>query len=448
MRDGPRTIVRLRDWLRHQAQTKPHAPALIYRGTTTTYNELEARAQASARRLWALGVRATDRVATTLAPGVEFAALMHACSKLGAVVVPLNTRLTAAERRWQVEDCGARVVVAEPLSGPEAGCELRETHDRGDCLALMYTSGTTSRPRQVCLSYQNFLASAEASASNIGVVSDDRWLCVLPVFHIGGLSIFVRSCIYGTAAIVHESFEAEAVARSLQDGEATLVSVVATMLRRLADCGLEQAPRLRAALVGGGPVPTDLLEWAHARGLPICQTYGLTETCSQVATLDPAQAHRYHGAAGRPLSGAEIAISTEGEILVRGPMVAAGALSADGWCHTGDRGRLDAEGMLWVEGRIADTIVTGGENVAAVEVEDALTAHPAVREAAVVGMADQYWGQAVTAFLVCDREVTDRELGDHCRARLAAFKVPKAFHRTDALPRNAGGKLLRRLLVA
>lgn len=405
-----------------------------------SYEELDAAASRTARRLAA---GPGDRVATTLPPGIEFAELLHALPRLGATLVPINTRLTAAERRWQLEDSGARLVIDEPPDGPERDVELRTGVDPDGIHSIIYTSGTTARPKPVALTNLNFRASALASARNLGVEPDDRWLCVLPLFHVGGLSILLRSAVYGTAAVVHERFDEDAVAESLESGEATLVSVVATMLRRLRARGLREAPALRAALVGGGPVPRDLLDWANEHGLPLLQTYGMTETASQIATLSAAEAVTKVGSAGRPLEGVELDTTAEGEILVRGPMVAPSARGEDGWLHTGDRGRVDADGFLYVEGRIKDTIVTGGENVAAAEVEEALLAHDSVLDAAVVGAPDPEWGEVVAAYVVVANRVGDEELVAHCRARLAGYKVPRAIHRRDELPRNAAGKLLK-----
>jgi O-succinylbenzoic acid--CoA ligase len=256
----------------------------------------------------------------------------------------------------------------------------------------------------------------------------------MPLFHVGGLSILTRSAIYGTEAIVHDGFDVDDVQSALNDERITLVSLVATQLRRLLDAGLDHPPALRAALIGGGPVPRDLLERAAQHGIPATPTYGMTETCSQIWT-------------GQPLPGVEIRASEDGELLVRGPMVAPGAIADDGWLHTGDRGSIDADGTLHVEGRIADTIVTGGENVSATEVEEALLAHPAVRDAAVVGRADPEWGEAVVAFVVADG-ATDDDLLSHCRERLAGYKVPKAIRRIGQIPRNAAGKVVRGRLPA
>ncbi|GAC1324475.1 MAG: o-succinylbenzoate--CoA ligase [Thermoleophilaceae bacterium] len=411
-------------------------------GHSITYRELERGASLVSRRLAARGIIPGDRVATTLPPGVAFVELLHALPRLGAALVPINTRLGAAERAWQLRDCGARLVVDEPLEGTEAEVARRPEIDPGATQTAIYTSGTTATPKRVELTYANHAASAFASAWNIGVAPDDRWLCVLPLFHVGGLAILLRSAIYGTTALLHDGFDAAAVAESLSGGEATVASLVPTMLRRLRAAGLESAPALRAALVGGGPVPRDLLEWGAGRGLPLLQTYGMTETASQIATLGAGEALDKLGSAGRMLPGASVAISGEGEILVRGPMVSRAALAGDGWLHTGDLGRLDADGFLYVEGRRGDTIVSGGENVAAAEVEEALLAHPGVEDAAVAGRPDPEWGEVVTAFVVAPG-VSDAELTRHCRARIAGYKLPRRIVRVPSIPRTASGKVLK-----
>ncbi|HEX8648921.1 MAG TPA: AMP-binding protein [Thermoleophilaceae bacterium] len=299
---------------------------------------------------------------------------------------------------------------------------------------IIFTSGTTGTPKPVALTAANHEASAIASAWNLGVAPEDRWLCCLPLWHVGGLAILHRSAIYGTTAVLHDGFDVAAVREEIESGAVTAVSLVATMLRRLIDAGLREWPALRFALVGGGPVPRDLLDWADDRGFPLVPTYGMTETASQVVTGQ------------RPLLGVDLRVGEGGEILVRGPMVAPGAAGADGWLRTGDRGRLDSEGRLFVEGRLDDVIVTGGENVAAAEVEEALLSHPAVADAAVAGRPDPEWGEAITAYVVLRGEASDAELLAHCRARLPGFKVPKAVERRDELPRNAAGKLVRRSL--
>jgi O-succinylbenzoic acid--CoA ligase len=378
----------------------------------------------------------------TLPAGIEFGELLHATGKLGAVFVPLDPRAPDAELRWQLEDCAARVLVDEPLSGDEKGVELRSRTDPDATHSIIYTSGTTGQGRGIALSHANHDASAHGSAHNLGVDPDDRWLCPLPLFHVGGLAVLLRSAVNRTTAVLHPAFDAGAVAAALAAGEATLTSLVPTMLSRLRDAGLESAPGLRAILLGGGPATRELLEWAAEHELPAVLSYGMTETASQVVSCPPDQALERLGQ-GRPFPGVDLEIGADAEILVRGPMVARGALSADGWLHTGDRGTLDADGWLTVEGRIKDTIVSGGENVSPLEIEGVLARHPAVEDVAVAGVADPDWGEAVTAFVVLGGDATAAELTEHCRAELAPYKVPKRIEQVGGIPRNAGGKILR-----
>jgi O-succinylbenzoic acid--CoA ligase len=314
--------------------------------------------------------------------------------------------------------------------------------------------------------------SATASALNLGLHDDDRWLAVLPLFHVGGLSILLRGAIYGIPVLLHERFDPAAALAALADDRATIASLVAVMLQRMIETGGE-APwpaHFRCALLGGGPAPRPLLEACAARGVPVAQTYGLTETASQVATLAPADALRKLGSAGQPLLPLELRVLTTdgreaepgevGEICVRGPMVTSGyhgrpdataEAIRDGWLHTGDLGALDEEGYLYVADRRSDLIISGGENIYPAEVEAVLMAHPAVSEAGVVGAPEARWGQVPLAFVVLRPEVPvppEVELIAFCRARLAAYKVPRAIRVVPSLPRTASGKLRRAELRA
>lgn len=437
-------------WLTEAARAGSERTALRdAAGGALSYGDLHERA----RRLAGPLIAATpDRglVLLELEPGIEHAVAMHAAILAGRPFQTLRPGLPAREREAALSAGGPSLVVDRAWLGRPPQGELGPEAsagpiDPGSTLSRVLTSGTGGKPRAVDLSYANHRAAAAASAANLGVEDDDVWLCCLPVDHVGGLSILIRSLLYRTAALVHERFEADRVAAAL-DGKATLVSLVPTQLRRLLEMGADlSAPR--AVLVGGGPASQDLLADARARGARLATTYGLTEACSQVATLAVEDAARGRGSAGRPLPGVEVRIAGE-EILVRGANVARGALAADGWLHTGDRGRLDEEGFLWVEGRIDDLIVSGGENVRPEEVEAVLSAHPAVREAAVFGRDDPEWGQAVTAAVVLRAGATAdaEELVAHCRGRLAPFKVPKSIEPVDALPRTSSGKLQRRRL--
>ncbi len=422
-------------WLVRTASMHPERPALVDRGTEITYAELLDRARAAAAGLHERGVRPGDRVALALPTGADFVSGVHGCWFAGAVPMPVDLRLTAEERAARAD--GAAIVLDRLESGhsgpdPNAALALESV------AAVMHTSGTTGAPRRVELTFGNWLSSALGSAVALGLDPAERWLCPMPLVHVGGLSIPVRSAIYGTTAVLHDGFETERVLRALLDPgqRITLVSLVPTMLGRLLEAGLREPPTLRWALLGGGPIPDTLLERAHDAGVSVAPTYGMTEACSQIATH------------GWPLLGAELSLASDGELIVRGPSVAPGTLSADGWLHTGDLGRFDESGRLVLTGRKSDMIITGGENVAPTEVEAVLLAHPAVADAAVHGRSDPEWGEAVVATVVA-REgaaVAEHELRTFCAGRLAPYQVPKAMRFAAELPRTPSGKLLRRQL--
>jgi o-succinylbenzoate---CoA ligase len=410
----------LEDWLASAARERPEHPAVIAGGAALTYRELDERADRVARRLAAAGVAAGDRVRVTHRPGIDFAELLHATPRLGAIFEPHPP--------------------GEPpdpsLDGPESDVALRREVDPGAVHTVIHTSGTTGEPKPVELTFANHAASAAASADALGTQPDDRWLSPLPLHHVGGLAVLIRCAIARTTAVLHERFDVERVKAVLEAGEVTLASLVPTMLVRLRDAGLSATPGLRAIALGGGPIPAGLLDWAAEAGIPVVPVYGMTETSSQIVAGSP----------GRPLHGVELRIAADGEILVRGPMVAAGSLGADGWLHTGDLGRLDGGGRLHVEGRLKDLIVTGGENVAPLEVEQVLLAHPAVADAAVAGRPDPEWGEAITAFVVLRGPAVPEALRAWCRERLEPHKVPKRVEVVGALPRNPAGKLVRERL--
>lgn len=453
----------LPDWLGSRAVTIPDRIALVADSREWTFAELDAEADRTARKLAFLGVGEGDRVATLIDGGSSAAILPHATLRLGAILVPLNTRLTPGELDWQIDDIEPRIVIRDEgmlTTAGEKATELRRTHPLDSVVAVIYTSGTTGHPKGAMLTVGNFWWSAVGSALNLGVRPDDRWLACLPLFHVGGLSILFRSAIYGTTAVVHDRFDARAVNRAIDEEDVSIVSVVAVMLERMLDARPEEPypSTLRCVLLGGGPASRSLLERCASLQVPVVQTYGLTETCSQVATISPADAIRKPGSSGKAIYPNEIRVSDSGEILARGPVVMAGyagrpretaAVMENGWLHTGDTGTMDQDGFLYVLDRRDDLIVTGGENVYPAEVEAVLASHPSVAEAGVIGMTDATWGQHVVAIVRPNESAgTDADaLRAHCAARLGGFKIPRQFHFVmNALPRTASGKLKRSAL--
>ncbi|MEA2297167.1 MAG: o-succinylbenzoate---CoA ligase [Solirubrobacteraceae bacterium] len=420
--------MRVASWLERAAAAHPERRALETPAGSLTYAELAAAAR--------VDLPAGRRVAIALPPGLDFAVALHACLGSGALAVPVDLRLTAPERAAVC--AGAARVIDRPLEKASTAAPAGVGHDLQAPAVVILTSGTTGPPREVVLTYGNLLWSALGSATAIGLDPAERWLCTLPAAHVGGLSILVRSAIYATTAVVHPGFDAPTVLAALMDGAITVVSLVPTTLARLLDAGLRDPPCLRCALIGGAPLAPALAERALAAGVPVSQTYGLTEACSQVTTQRPGDGRPD---AGPPLFCTRVRIQA-GEIQVAGPTL---ATAAGEWLATGDLGEL-VDGRLRITGRRADTILSGGENIAPTEIEAVLGEHPQVAEAAALGVPDREWGEAVWALVVVRAETPSLdpdELRRHCRGRLAAFKVPKEFVFVASLPRTRSGKLVR-----
>lgn len=470
-----------RPWLLERAVARPTGTALVFEGRPIPWSELASEAEVLALRLASLGVGRGDRVAVRMATHPRLVALLHACQRLGAALVPLNLRLTATETTRLVEHCEPRVFlvdeagrvahlhvpILDALDDLDSVPVARHHHlpnrlELAEPLAIVYTSGTTGAPKGVVLTNANHAAAALASRERLGHGPDDAWLATLPLYHVGGLAILTRSVLEGSRVLLEDGFDAGRVAQAIRDGSATMVSLVPTMLARVLDT-LEgpPSPQLRCVLVGGAALPVVLAQRAVDAGLPIAPTYGLTEACSQVCTSAPAGEEAPSGVVGSSLPGVEIRIEAPdedgiGEILVRGNNVMLGyfrneaataAVLQGQWLRTGDLGSLDDEGRLRPACRRHDLIVTGGENVAPPEVEAVLAEHSGVEECAVFGVEDAEWGQRVVALVVA-REVTPTPsaLTSWCRERLAAYKTPREIRFVEALVHNATGKVDRTAL--
>ena len=374
-------------WLERAAALHPNRTAVEAPDGSVTYGELLDRA----RRVALDG----DVVPIAAQPGLDFVVTLHACLLAGRAAMPVDLRLTEHERAPVPTSVGEAVAL------------------------VVHTSGTTGEPRPVELTYGSILAQALGTADALGLTDDERWLCPLPLSHVGGLMVLLRSAIYATTAVIGPP----------DREDVTLASLVPTQLARVLD------RPAKTVLLGGAPADPTLLQRAKEAGWPVAPSYGLTEACSSVTIGDIGDTET----CGRAIPGVTVSIAPDGEILVDGPTV-------NGTLRTGDLGRLD-EGRLVVIGRKADTIISGGENVAPAEVEAVLLEHPAVEDAGVFARAHPEWGEAVTARVVLRSHATEVELREFVGLRLARFKVPKTIEIADALPRTPSGKLLRRELV-
>ncbi len=338
-------------------------------------------------------------------------------------------------------DTGDPVLVTRPGEQPGAVPRPPDAH------TLVPTSGTSGAPRVVVLTRANVAAAVAASARRLGTTADDRWLLVLPLHHVGGLSVLWRTMAAGGSIVLHDRFDAARVAAALRGGTATIASLVPTMLHRVLAADPGPYPPAKV-LLGGAAAPASLVLRGLDAGLAVLPTYGLTEACSQVATVVPGEEQASLGTAGPPLDGLDVTIAAGGHIAVAGPQVSpgyAGEAPHAGPLVTGDFGRFDAAGRLVVLGRADDVIVTGGEKVWPQHVEDVLRGCPGVEDVAVVGSPDEEWGQQVVAVVVGRAQPPDLE--SWARERLAPHEVPKAWRRVARLPRNPLGKLDRSLLT-
>ncbi|HEX9727042.1 MAG TPA: class I adenylate-forming enzyme family protein [Gemmatimonadales bacterium] len=462
----------LRDPLSDAVQRDPSATALEAEGRVWSYGELDERVRAFATQLGEAGAQRGDRIAMLLPVGPESVVAAHAAWRSGAVLVPMHDAWPGPEIARCLAALPTNIIVAIPGDDRIAGtASLLPAVDRparalptvgprsvspDDPCTIIWTSGTTGRPRGVELTWGNMWASATAIASRLGLRPTDRWYAALPVAHIGGLALVFRAASVGASVMV-EGFDAGSLARSIDAGRISHASLVPTMLQRLLDARADRPvpDSLRLLLVGGAETPRPLLERAIAGGYPIATTYGLTECTSQVATATPDLVRRKPGTVGPPLDGVEIRIGDDGAIAVSGPTlmrryVGGTAIPRDGWFATADLGRVDADGDLWITGRRDARIITGGVTVDPAEIEQALLRYPGLRDACVVGVEDPEWGESVAAAVVFQPGITldTDDVAAHCRTTLAAAKCPRRWVVTDVIPRNANGKVERNTVAA
>jgi fatty-acyl-CoA synthase len=463
-------------WIERHAARAPAGVALRFEGRTITYRDLAARIARLAAELAARGVAAGERVALMSTNDPDYPALLFACARLGAMLVPLNWRLAPAEIAQILGDAEPKLTVCErALTGLLAGRDALFLDEFEGCdgdvapaggpsspVLLVYTSGTTGRAKGAVLTQEALAWNAVNSQHMHDMTAADRVLTFLPMFHVGGLNIQTLPALaLGAEVVLMRRFEPGEALAAIAREKPTLSLVVPAVMKAMIEhphwAGTDLSS-LRMVGAGSSIVPVDLIRAFHARGLPVAQVYGATETGPIAIYQKRSDAMANEGSVGQPALHCEVRIE-DGEILVKGPNVATGYWRnpeatresfAGGWFRTGDLGRVDANGNWWVVERKKDMIISGGENVYPAEVEAALSACEGVADCAVVAGPDARWGEVPVAFVVVrsGAAVDEAALRRHLDGRLARFKWPKAFRFCEALPRNAMGKVQRFALRA
>lgn len=462
------------NWLLKQAATQPNQIAIDDGNERLSFAELKKQVEVLVGKIDHLnpGSRVGILATNTLMSYKLSLAIM--CS--GRTIVWLNWRLAGEELERQIKDSGLQLCLVENslwrsgMTDPfkSYSAFLITSADPGELIpvfksnwvaSIMYTSGTTGRPKGVLQTFGNHFYSAVSSALNLGLSSADKWLCVAPIFHISGFSIIMRGLIYGMTVRLVEKFRAEELERILANETVTIMSVVPFMLKKLIQqqnkTNTHYNSAFRCMLLGGGTIDRETLEACLQRSIPVVQCYGMTETCSQIVALRSADALLKLGSVGQPLFSTQLKLSKDGEILLKTPALTPGYLNLpdklpskmiDGWYRTGDIGYLDKEGYLYIDGRADEMLISGGENIFPQEVEQIYQRYPQINEVAVVGQNDSVWGQVPVAFVVSDRRLSPTKLMNYGYEHLARYKVPQHYIFVSELPKNASGKIRRFML--
>ncbi|MGY1603549.1 acyl-CoA synthetase [Geodermatophilus sp. SYSU D00815] len=490
----------LGSWPERRLRISPERDAIWFEGRTTSHAQFAERVRRTAGALAGLGVRRGDRVAWTGGNHPSALETLYACGQLGAIWVPVNARLTAPEARYVLEHSGAGVVVhgrdhgwladalrdvvptwvasEPPADGGTASLPYEELlaaaapEPRDEPVSLddpclvMYTSGTTGRPKGAVLTHGNMTWNATNQLLGFDFTQTERTLALAPLFHIGGLNGTVNpTLLRGGCAVVVRRFDPAETLRVIEEQRVNSFFAVPTMLdamARLPEFRTRDLSALRTIGAAGAPLPLPTLRTWLDRGVTMQQAYGMTEAAPGCTVLDSADAERKVGSAGKPVfftdvrvvrpDGTDVDVDEVGEVVVQGPNVMAGywqepertaEVFVDGWYRTGDAGSFDDEGFLYIRDRYKDMIISGGENIYPAEVESALLELPGVVEAAVIGVPDEKWGEVGLAVLVVtpDHERDPEAVRTALRERLAGFKVPRLVEFADELPKTATGKI-------
>ncbi|RJP68103.1 MAG: o-succinylbenzoate--CoA ligase [Ignavibacteriales bacterium] len=457
-----------------------HHPAFISNERTIYYDELDSIISGISSALLRHGVIESGKVAILAEPCIDYLLLLMATWKINAVPIPLNIRLSQNELKtllkhsgtshvlvdekndWLIEKNNTVKIINFPFDtmGTENTNESTLRYDK--TALIMYTSGSTGLPKGVLHSFNNFINSALSSHSAFSFTQDDKWLLSLPVYHIGGLMILIRTLLFGSTLIIPSSLKTEDLAHSIKNFRPTLASLVSTSLLRLMETNVKPEEQLRYTFLGGGPSSKDLIFNANDAGWKIVKVYGSTETTSMITAFDTATYPDKIESSGKALLGNNIVIVDEqnkilppgkiGEIAVTGKSIAKGFLYndelsyssfRDNYFLTGDFGYIDDDGFLFVESRNTDFIISGGENLNLKEVEKQILHHPMINEACTFGLPDNTWGMILAAAIVLKENIqlNEKDVTDYLRQHLASFKIPKKIIFLKYLPKTELGKI-------
>jgi fatty-acyl-CoA synthase len=493
-------------WLERRADIHPDKPALVDGERVVTYLALRDRVAAVAAGLRARGVVRGDRVGILSMNRAEYVEALFAAARLGAIAVPLNWRLSAPEVAFQLGDSGPKVLLvdqhlfelantvrtraeaqtietfvgfdgdgprvpwAEPYAALLQGGATPPEGRFDDPLLIMYTAGTTGRPKGAVLTQATQLWNSVNIGTSIDLTSADVTLNLLPMFHTGGIGLFTLPSVHhGATAILQREFDPEETTRLIaRHGVTAMFGVPAIYLALLASEAFRGADLSRTRFsCGGAPCPLTIIEAFRERGLLFQQGYGLTETAPTCLLIPAADAFRKAGSAGKAAMHVEVRVVDDdgrdvppggtGEVWTRGPNLFSGYWQrpdataqafSDGWFKTGDLARIDTEGFIYIVDRKKDMMISGGENIYPAEIEDVLYRHPAIADVAVIGVPHEKWGEAPRAIVVLKpgARLTAQDLVAFCDGRLARYKIPRSVAFVDVLPRNAAGKVLKRVL--
>ncbi|MBY0121079.1 long-chain fatty acid--CoA ligase [Bacillus sp. S/N-304-OC-R1] len=481
------------DWLENRARLSPASVAIIEadKNQSWTYNEVNERAIAVASWLYNQGVKKGDRIALLSPNEICYFDFLFACGKIGAIFVPVNWRLSAEEIQYIVEDCTPKIIgchssFAKLLNGPFEHTNIVQTDTEdyeglatsrcefsldihlteNEPLVIIYTGGTTGRPKGVVLSHQSIIWNAMNTIISWNLSNEDITLTYLPLFHTGGLNaLSIPLLMIGGMVVIADNFEPVRAMRLLNFHKCTIVLFVPTMYHMITESpefSKTVFPFIKVFLSGGAPCPLEIYNKFKERGLRFKEGYGLSEAGPNNFYIAPEEALIKKGSVGKPMifneiklvkeDGTEAGINEAGEILIRGKhsfshywnneQITKEAVK-DGWLYTGDLARKDSDGYYYIVGRRKDLIITGGENVYPLEVEQWLSAHPSIKGAAVIGLPDQKWGEVVSAFLCLRGKalLTEEDIKHYCRAKLGKFKIPRHIFILEELPKTHVGKV-------